>query len=110
VCALFVGVPSATPKGVKPAGLQWSVLCADDSAGNDSCAVTVTGVASGIYTLEVTSSCGASDSSTVNPASGTINTTVLVPECPSGTLTLSLLTAGRRGGTLVSTTSAPAGL
>jgi hypothetical protein len=96
LCALFVVVPSATPKGIKPAGLQWSVLCSDAATGNDTCAVTITGVASGIYALEVTSSCGGSSSNSVNPNSGTVSTSAIVSDCPAGTLTFNLVTAGEK--------------
>lgn len=53
--ALFVAVPGAAPKG-KPAGLSFSVLCA-----NDVCALTGSGLAASTsYLLDVTDSCNVS--------------------------------------------------
>jgi hypothetical protein len=53
LCALFVAVPSATPKG-KPAGEQLSLIC-----GAGACSATASGLSgTGTYAVNITDDCG----------------------------------------------------
>ena len=106
--ALFVAVPSATPKKTPPAVLQMGVDCAGDVTtpdGNDydACIVTVTGlVTNTTYSLQVTDNCnGYNVARNVTAVAGGINVPVQIPDCPSATF--SLLTTGRNAGQLVAT-------
>jgi hypothetical protein len=108
LCALFVAVPSATPKGGKPAGLAFSVVCNT----SDNCALTGSGFAPGSYALDVTDSCGGqtlTNSSVNADSTGHINTVVSPgePNCSNNaSWTFTLFTLGKRGGSQVATFTA----
>jgi len=113
--ALFVAAPSATPKGKPPSGLTLGVVCTSTGGPEpgemDACAITATGLASEIYLLEVTDSCGFVEYvSHFNPVGGTIKVNVNLsdPICPGNAgWTFNLYLIGNKGApTLVATTSA----
>jgi hypothetical protein len=94
--ALFVAVPSATPKGKPaPASVGLTVGCSEDApAGSDYCIITASGMAAGTYKLLVTDACqgiifdsneSANFSATINPL-----------DCGTG-LTIQLFTIGKGG-------------
>ena len=107
--ALFVAVPSATPKKTPPAVLQMGVVCAANDATTpeghdyDPCTVTVTGlVTNTTYSLQVTDNCnGFSVARNVTAVAGGINVPVQIPDCQNATF--SLFTTGRNAGQLVAT-------
>jgi hypothetical protein len=111
LCALFVAVPSATPKGGKPspAGVQWSVIC-----NEPSCAVGVTGLTPGpgvTYNLSVVDNCGtvAFNSNFDADSTGAFHTSVNVSAedaggCTTSMWTFTVSTVGRHSGPVSSTT------
>jgi hypothetical protein len=113
--ALFVAVPSATPKGKPPSGLTLGVVCTSTGGPEpgemDACAVTATGLASETYLLVATDSCGIDEYvSHLNPVAGTISVNVNLsdPVCPGNAgWTFNLYLIGHKGApTLVATASA----
>lgn len=100
--ALFVAVPSATPKGGRPAGVQWGFTCNElvGPPDADTCNVTVTGLsAKGQYTVGATNSCGGVDSGsgTVTGADlGTTGVIITLDDC-EGSWVFSLYSVGKGG-------------
>jgi hypothetical protein len=113
LCALFVAVPSATPKGSKPgpAGVAWSVIC---NVG--TCSVGITGLSPGpgvSYWLAVADNCGApisgsgfnADSTGAYHTSIDVSSEDTVPGCATTSWHFTVSTTGRHSSTVSSTTA-----
>jgi hypothetical protein len=105
---LFVAVPSATPKGAKPAGLTLSAVCSEGSpdTGTDSCSVNATGLSADTYLLTGTSDCGVESSSNVSPGQFPVTVNFSDSSCNSGGFTFNLYVLKRGVPTLVATSAA----
>jgi hypothetical protein len=112
LCALFVAVPSATPKGKPgPSGVQWSVVC-----NGGSCSVGITGLSPGpgvSYWLAVADNCGApvygtglnADSTGAYHGNADVSAEDTILGCPTTSWTFTLSTTGRHSSFVSSTTA-----
>jgi hypothetical protein len=115
--ALFVAVPSATPKGKPGAGLTLSVTCNEvldgTDTGTDFCSATASGLnPNGIYTVILSDNCGnpLGRNNGNGPIVGPVNATFSEVDlfgCTVTGVTASLYSDGRGGAlTLLQTSSA----
>jgi len=107
LCALFVAVPSATPKGGKPAGLPFVVVCNT----SDVCSFSGSGLApSTSYDLSYSDMCGTPVGSTSVNTDGTgalisQNISPFETSCGTSGWIFTLSTLGKRSSTVATSTA-----